>query len=315
MLAVYALVLCALSPLSAQDAFAEGLQNAPLQAVQLGPSVATVAPAPKPPPTLIVLALRPEELDRYRQIDSPAVHVAFRNPGYGATDALIAQWEGRGVPYYFTAASSDFPRYQDRPLYVAATDAAALLARTNVEGVYLHETVAYLASRNGWRWDDAAQALDWIWLQTVVGAAKAEGKHVIWSEPALGWAAIAADPRGQALLADSGETIVAMFATNFDTASAGRLMQRAAADVQSIATRYGLSVGQSHQAWHFRDGGAAPTRAGSFDLASFGWSRGTRYYQVEGLPEDLSYDSAYMLGIRDFFTSPDSPLLSRPAGS
>lgn len=67
-----------------------------------------------------------------------------------------------------------------------------------------------------------------------------------------------------------------------------------------------MQLGESHQAWRWRDTAQKPSQQASFALAIDGWNSGARYFQFEGTAEDTPWDSPYLLGIRQFalFLSP-----------
>jgi hypothetical protein len=257
-------------------------------------------PVPQGGVVLIVLARRPELEANYLGLEDDSTHIAFRNTGFGLSDPQIQRWNKDGTPYYLTVASSDFPSYLKQPLYLPVAETLAAIEQPANEGLYLHEVVTYLASRNGWRWPEAAEAVDWKGLEQVINAAAAAGKKVIWSEAADGWEALGLNPQARQLLERTAGTLIPMFATNFDAPRSGYFMRKAGADAQAVARRYGLKLGQSHQSWHFRDRDVVPSREGSLALARVGREYEATYFQIEGTEEDLAWDSPYLLGIRDF---------------
>ena len=252
------------------------------------------------PYTFIVIASYPDQVADYRKLEGPRTHFAFRNIPYDINSSQVRDWDAAGTPYYFTAASSDYPAYQDRPLYETVADMRDVVSRPANEGLYLHETLSYLAYRNGWKWTTAVEQLDWAWLDQIAAEAAARGKKVVWSEPANGWQYLTASPRAQAFFQQWANSVVPMFATNFDTPDSGFLMRIAREFAAQVAVRYKMPLGQSHQSWHFRDRQETITQDSSFALARYAEEAGATYYQIEGTYPDVRWSSEYMLGVRGF---------------
>ena len=279
---------------------------APLDSVTFELDDMYISSVPMPPQrsvlTFMLVGWYPELDATYKTLESAKTHFAFRSREYSINDPSIRGWDTRGTRYYYTAASSDYPHYDQLPLYAPLADVKTVLARPASEGIYLHEVVSYLAMQNGWNWPLAASQVDWAWMDQMVSAAAARGKQVVWLEPAHGWNALSENASAQQFFAKWKSRVSPGFGTNFYSSQSGYLMAEARDYAQAVAGKYGIYMGQGHQGWHFWDQGAAPTRAGSLALARLGYDAKATYYGMEGTREDMAWDSPYMLGIRDFRT-------------
>jgi len=242
----------------------------------------------------IVFAKDPTQFDLYLLLANPSVSVAYRSPSPHPSDQ--DQFEAQGRSYYFTAASSDYPNYEKEPLYVNLATISTVAARPYCRGFYVHEVMTLLASKNNWDWQAALKEFNWAWMDQVVAYARQNGKRVIWSEPSYAWQTLDGSASAASHFASWGKILTPMFATNFPTQ-----MADARKHAWNVSKRYGLVLGESHQAWYFRDQHIAVTRQGSLDLAKEeGWDYGARCFQFEGMDTDLLWESPYMQGVRLF---------------
>lgn len=246
----------------------------------------------------------------YYKLQSSNIDLYMRTMEYDRYAGPITFWDQTGTKYYFTAASSDFVNSQSQPLYVPYNPQVyEVLGRYACKGVYLHEMVTVLAGQRNWNWDQAVNAVDWTWLINVVSRAKSLGKRVIWSEPAGGWQALMNNTYARGRLQTFGNTVVPMFATNFQCENSGYLMGQAR-DYAGVAAGFmGTTLGESHQAWYFEDQNTVVTEAGSLWLGKFGRDHKARIFQFEGQEMDMYWDedsgnppyiSEYMKGVWDF---------------
>jgi hypothetical protein len=260
--------------------------------------------------TFIFLAADKDQLSSYLALNDPQITVAYRSvtPDPSELDSYDAQH----VPYYFTAASSDFV-VRDQPLYVSSDVVDQVALRSGTAGFYLHEAVTYLASQHQYNWNQAVADFDWNWMSHLVSVAQARGEKVIWSEPALGWQTLFQSEQAQSYLSQWSSVVVPMFATNFPND-----LDLAREYAMAEAIQYSMPFGESHQSWYFHDSvpSQPPTRQGSFDLAkSDAWDYGATYFQFEGTDDSLQWGSAYMLGVRDFAAYLSGQVAAPPAGT
>jgi hypothetical protein len=177
-------------------------------------------------------------------------------PGVGSIDAnwQLQYWQANGYSFYYTAASSDFVN-DGEPLFVGECAGDGALRLSGAEGLSLHEIVADLAVGAGWNWTQAAAditASEWDEINYWVELAKALNKKVIWSEPAQGWEALAQNATANSYFAQWGDTLVPMFASDFEAPQTGHLMGEARYWAATVAQSYGMPLGESIQSWYFR---------------------------------------------------------------
>lgn len=273
---------------------------ATLLAMLAGLGVVVVPPPPPPSvATFLMLAVHPEQYPNYKALNGPRSHVAMLTNNFDKNDPVIVGLDAAHTPYYFMAAYSSYPQISvGHTEYVPIADVQDVLNRTANEGIVFFEMVTWIASVNNWQCDVAVGALDWNWVDQVVLAAQQHGKRVVWSEPVC-WGALASSSVAQAHFAKWGNTVVPMFATNFDSSGSANLDAAIAGSTQ-IATRYGLPVGESHQSWYFQTKGITVTAANSQALAQLGQSHGATYYEVEGDGDYMLWGSPYLQGIANF---------------
>jgi len=246
----------------------------------------------------------------YSELDSPYIDVYMRTMEYDRYADPITEWDQSGTKYYYTAASSDFENYQNEDLYVPYSHVYEVLGRSACTGVYLHEVVTYEASQPqcNWNWDQAVDAFNWSWLNSVVSRAKSKGKRVIWSEPAGAWEALMKDSYARSCLQSYGDTIVPMFATNFHCEGSGYHLAQSRDHAGVAAGMIGTALGESHQAWYFIDQEQSVSQSGSLWLGKLGRDHRASIFQFEGDLMDMYWDeddgypyiSEYMKGVRDF---------------
>jgi hypothetical protein len=177
-------------------------------------------------------------------------------PGVGSIDRnwQLQYWQGNGYSFYYTAASSDFVT-NGQPLFVGECAGDGALRLSGDDGLSLHEIVADLAAGAGWNWTQAAAditASEWDEINYWVELAKALNKKVIWSEPAQGWEALAQNATANSYFAQWGDTLVPMFASDFEAPQTGHLMGEARYWAATVAQSYGMPLGESIQSWYFR---------------------------------------------------------------
>jgi tripartite motif-containing protein 71 len=171
-----------------------------------------------------------------------------------AGNSQLQYWQTNGYKFYYTVASSDFATGGE-PLFVGECAGDGALRMTNDLGVYLHEVVSDLAAGNGYNWTAAVNAItptEWQDLDYWVQLAKFLNKKVIWSEPAQAWQALAQNATANDYFAQWGDTLVPMFATNFESPGSGHLMGMARDWAAVVAQAYGMPLGESVQSWYFR---------------------------------------------------------------
>jgi len=241
----------------------------------------------------------PDEVENYKKLNTNKTKFAFRTTAQGKDDDIVKNWDINNIPYYFAAASSDY-KPKGKPLYTPIADVFEVLARPAVEGVYFHEVLSSLTHAAQYDWNKAINDLDWNYIIRVVNEAKAKGKKVIWSEPAESWRYISQSPNAAIYFPSWQGTLVPTFATNYQAKGSGYHLATARDYATLTAGKYQMRLGESHQSWYFRDEDIPITRLGSFALARLGYDQNASYYQFEGTQEDLTWDSNYMKGIRDF---------------
>lgn len=264
-------------------------------------ALAGCASAPeKPVATFVVFTPDPARLPTYDALRTPAVDLTFRPASPDPAD--LAPFEAAKAPFFFTAASSDFPNYLQRPLYVPAATLDAVAARPLCRGFYVHEVLTVESGRRKWDWNTALKAFDWAWMDALVELARSRGLKVLWSEPSYAWQTVEATPDATAHLARWGDTVVLLFATNFPDQ-----IEFSRRHAVNLSQRFRCGLGQSHQAWRFHDAGCPVLGDGSFLLArDDGWAHGARWFQFEGKPSDLDARSPYMQGVARFARSLES---------
>lgn len=249
--------------------------------------------------SLIVLAANQNELSKYQALSGPSKSISYRTVKFDPQQEIDLFEQNRWA-YFLTVASSDFIAHQNsQNLYnYNITQLDTIAQKPGFRGFYFHELMTYRALTSGWDWNVARDTVDWGWIKQIVDIAKKYNKKVIWSEPTYAWKTIYESPPVMDLFAQWGSTIVPMYATNFTQTEINSSKEFAA----KVAQKYTLVLGQSHQGWYWQNTsqGTDPTREGSYNLALDGWNSGARYFQFEGNVGDFLWDSAYMLGVRDF---------------
>ncbi|MGH2849459.1 MAG: hypothetical protein ACRDLP_02475 [Solirubrobacteraceae bacterium] len=234
------------------------------------------------------------------------VHVqpAFRGLTPNPNDPTMLGWERHGYRYVWTVASSDYATAGE-PLYVCTANQPtckgtldSVLSRPGCIGLFMHEVVSDLAAGNGWDWATAGRSLDWATIALYETEARRYGKKLIWSEPAFGWQALAANATFASLATDGGPSLVPMFATNFPA----DVPYASAAASAVVHTYAAMQLGESLQSWYFRDQGLTPTVSGTEALAQQGLALGATWYEVDGAPPDMQTTprSLYMQGVDTF---------------
>lgn len=258
------------------------------------------------PYTFIVLAQHPEQEAQYRQLANNKVNFVFRTVDANRNGPDIREWDRNGTRYFYTAASSDFVAWQGRSTpYVTLEEGNEVLSRPNSLGLYIHEMITYRASQSNYsNWGAAAHLIDWGRIDAWVMNAKARGKKVIWSEPAYGWQTMQTNAEINKLFAKWGDTLVPMFATNFESAGSGYLMGKSRKAAVDVSQRYGMPLGESVQSWYFQEQNIPITPEGVRDLMKYGAEKNVTYYQIEGRVEgaidDMRWGSPYMNGVHLF---------------
>ncbi len=216
-------------------------------------------------------------LPQYPNHPKPGVRYFERDPGqpYLSRNGQVQYWNNNGHDFFYTAASSDLTKaheinggIEQLPLFVPKCAGDAALRMTHNQGLYLHEVITILAlpanpATEPWNYDLGVDRLAqtgwsetnarWESLDHWVMLAKRMGKKVIWSEPAQAWRALARDDVANEYFARWGDTLVPMYATNFESPSSGRLMGGAAQWARKVADRHGMAFGASVQSWYFRE--------------------------------------------------------------
>ena len=251
------------------------------------------------PFNIIMIGDLSDQETNYAQLANSRTNLIYRTAiDYSDDSNYIQRWNSEGRRYLFTVAASDRVT-GGLPLYDETNDTGTVISSVGAVGFYMHEVVTYNASVNGWDWTAAANSVDWSLINTWAMQAKAQNKKLVWSEPANGWQAINANPTAQADMAQWGNTLVPMFATNFNTATSD-LVPVAEAGAIAAAETNQTSLGESVQSWYFRDDSEVPTEAATLTLAQLGLSAGATYYQIEGEADDLVWGTPYMNGIYAF---------------
>jgi hypothetical protein len=279
-----------------------------LRTVLVGAPLMLVAPAslteaggsrkpPKPTLDLIFLATQPDQVPRYRSLESVRTRVSLRVHEWSLTDHTIVAFDATHVPYYFTAGSSDYI-VRGLPLYKPAADVKAVLARPDCRGIYLHEMLTYLASINSWNWETGLAALDWSWVTTVVNAAAAAGKRVIWSEAAEGWPTLYANASAMSLLQSyPAGVLVPMYAINWEP---DVLVDHSETGAIAAATALGEPLGMSHQVWWWLVRSLPIVRSESKAWMQRGYDHGAVVFCIEGDEPYMTWGSDYLGGVEDF---------------
>jgi hypothetical protein len=252
------------------------------------------------PYTVVIDDVRPEadlESSYATVAGNHNVIPALRANVMNINDTAITTWQSKSLNYYYTVASSDFVTGGES-LYATQSDGTTVLGRSHDLGLYMHEVVADIASTNGWNWPAAASNVDWSLINSWVTAARADNKKVIWSEPANGWQAIEDDPTGSSYLAQWGNTLVPMFATNFTTPA--NLVPTARTGAETAAATYHLALGESVQSWYWVDKNVSFTSSDVIMLCQYGYTAGASYYQIEGDANNMAPSSTYMTGVDSF---------------
>jgi len=261
------------------------------------------------PYTIIVNNQRPDMEDSYQNLVNSQTNLAMRSTNPDPTTPETNNWEAEGRNYFFTTASSDFPvnkSFNHPSIYTTLSQAQAVLARPHSRGLYMHEVVSSLASKNNFNWSKAVTQINWTLLDQQVMAAKAVGKKVVWSEPSYGWQYLNQNLGAGYYFNRWGNTLVPMFATNFPSQ-----VDAALAAAKGVATNVVHSdLGESVQSWYFRDQNQVPTEANTLALINKGLSNGAKYYQIEGEENidkytnqpvhDMVWGTPYLNGIYDF---------------
>lgn len=270
----------------------------------------TVATAREAHNTIIMIGWRPFE-QQYAQLANNNVALTYRTKERTAQEAQskLDLWDSMGNRYYVLTASSDWSSYapggacNNLPsTYIDPTQRAAMDQRNGSNGLYVHELIAVHASCNGWNWSAAANSINWTYINMAVLTAKAQGKKVIWSEPAQGWEALNQNPTYQTLSQQWKGTLVPMFATNFHTDTFDHV-PAARSGAVAAANHLGSPVGESVQSWYFRESSTPLTTQSTVQLANMGREVGATYYQIEGTYEDMNWGTTYMNGIKAFADS------------
>lgn len=205
----------------------------------------------------------------------------FNGSSYLAKNWQVQYWNTNGYKFFYTVGSSDLTQAwkinggTDLPLFVPKCAGDAALRMANNRGLYIHEVVTVLAYPEGnpeapWDYDAGVDRLSqssgvfpphavneanarWESLDHWVMLAKALNKKVIWSEPGEAWRALAQDETANEYFAKWGDTLVPMFATNFESPTSGRWMGYSRQWASRVAERYGMPLGASVQSWYFRE--------------------------------------------------------------
>lgn len=278
----------------------------------------TVTYNPSAPYTIIMIGWRPYEKE-YAQLANTKTNLVYRSiertPDTKGRWPKLDQWDAAKYRYYNNVAGSDWASAgpggackNTNLAYMEQRYADQLLQRDGNVGYYMHEVVSLYAACNNWNWTAAAQSVDWARVHNWMLQAKAQGKKVVWSEPAQGWNAIRSNPTFQAVSPWWKDTLVPMFATNFRTPAYNHVPY-ARDGASAVARQLGSPLGESVQSWYFREGTNDLTTAGTVGLANYGREAGATFYQIEGTYTDMAWGTDYMNGILAF-----SRLLG-PAGS
>lgn len=265
---------------------------------------------PNKPYTIIMIGWHNYEA-QYAQLENSRVNLTYRSiektPESNARDLTL--WDSTGYKYYNNVAGSDWASATGNACtniphaYMDQSYANQLVQRSGSLGYYIHEMVSLNAACNGWQWTTAADTLNWALFDQYVSYARAQGKKIIWSEPAQGWDGILASAAGQAFLGRSRDVIIPMFATNFNTA-AYNWVPTARAGALRAAQTYETPLGESVQSWYFRESPDPLTIDSTINLAEFGYQVGSKYYQIEGTWGDMQWPAGkpttYMQGILQF---------------
>lgn len=282
----------------------------------INPKPAEIKPAPPAPSktynpnasyNIIMIGWRPYDKE-YTQLANANTNLVFRSihRTESGNKAKLDLWDSMGSRYFNNVAGSDWASSgkggacKNIPLsYMDRSESEKLLNRKNSIGYYMHEMVALYAACNGWNWTKAAESMDWAKVNDYMVRAKAQGKKVIWSEPAQGWSALSNNPSFKYYAPQWKQVLVPMFATNFRTPAFNHV-PAARAGAQTVAKQYGLPVGESVQSWYFREGTNDLTTAATVNLANYGLEIGSTYYQIEGTYGDMVWGTDYMKGILAF---------------
>ena len=220
---------------------------------------------------------------------------AWGLPGGGSyslpsADPQVQYWAQHNDPFFYTAGSSDFiaagfpsgygtnnqEGSNPGPKMVPECAGDQALEMPSGLGLYFHEFLlsGVIPAADPWNYTMGANELvtgtqdgaaptggttcdspawqtitDWVWLADQLN------KKIVWSEPAQGWWYLLNNSCVDTLIAESGNTIVPMFATNFDADTAGYLMGVSREYAALTAQRYagqGLQIGESVQSWYWR---------------------------------------------------------------
>lgn len=251
------------------------------------------------------------DLAPYRAMAGGPVRAAIRSYGYAASSGnagWVSQWnrllalEAAGDSTWYMASSSGFPSIDGASsVYVPTADVNTALARPLMKGLYVTELVAYWASLNSFNWTTGASLVDYAKLNTWAQSARANGKKVVWAEPAEGWAALKLNATALSYFASWADVLVPMYASNFDCTASGFHMDIAAKAVTEVAAAYAMPLGMSVQDWYFNEEPARLpfSRRDVIALCEHGRRRGCTYFEIEGA--DMAFTTTaldrYMNGV------------------
>lgn len=265
---------------------------------------------PAKPYTIIMIGWHNYET-QYAQLENTKVNLTYRSiektPAGNKRDLDL--WDTTGYKYYNNVAGSDWASATGNACanipaaYMDRAYSQELAQRTGSLGFYMHEMVSLNAACNGWNWSVATESLNWEVLNQYIVQARAQGKKVIWSEPAQGWHAIMGSATGRHYMSHWRDVIIPMYATNFNTTSYNWVPTARDGALQA-ATTYGTPLGVSVQSWYFRESADALTTSSTVALSKMGYDVGAKYYQIEGTWGDMQWPSGkptvYMQGILEF---------------